>query len=464
MDREANIQLAIEALRGRSDLGVREAAYMFNIPRTTLRSRLAGSQSRQKANEIYQRLTPAEEAAVVKAVLQMSVWGWPLTIKALEAFAGHYLRTKGDSEPLGGLWYRNFLRRHPELQLKKAHNLDQQPRDRTSLPSLNRWFETYQRICATYGVTAEDTYNMDEKGVMKGIADVDNVVISRSEKTTITTQPGNRREWVSIIECIGTNGYVLPPFVIFEGKQLPQSWITPGLDPNTVIKVTPNGWTDHEVALEWLQHFDRHTKGRNRGKYRLLILDGHSSYQTFEFVEYCENNAIIPLCLPPHATHVLQPLDVGIFSPLAEAYKQLISEQSLLGATRVTNPQFLQLYQKARQTIAQNIPGAWQGAGLLPYNPEKVLAEYKPKAAPFKAVTVVPDTAVTTVNQVAQALLTACPSPLRKNVEFLHQACISALADNQALKARNEGFVRKAREARSKQANQRQSLRRSQAP
>jgi DDE superfamily endonuclease len=29
------------------------------------------------------------------------------------------------------------------------------------------------------------------------------------------------------------------------------------------------------------------------------------------FIEYCEQHHIIPLCLPPHSTHVLQPLDVG---------------------------------------------------------------------------------------------------------------------------------------------------------
>ena len=57
---------------------------------------------------------------------------------------------------------------------------------------------------------------MDEKGLMKGIGDNAKVLISRKQKMAFATQPGNR-EWVSIIECIGLNGYILPLFIIFEG-------------------------------------------------------------------------------------------------------------------------------------------------------------------------------------------------------------------------------------------------------
>jgi len=41
------------------------------------------------------------------------------------------------------------------------------------------------------------------------------------------------------------------------------------------------------VALEWLQHFNRHTKPRATSKYRLLLLDGHNSHVSFDFILYC---------------------------------------------------------------------------------------------------------------------------------------------------------------------------------
>src|SRR5271170_1385657 len=44
--------------------------------------------------------------------------------------------------------------------------------------------------------------------------------------------------------------------------------------------------------------------------YRLLILDGHGSHVTGEFLGYCIQHKIVLLVLPPHTSHLTQPLDV----------------------------------------------------------------------------------------------------------------------------------------------------------
>ena len=61
------------------------------------------------------------------------------------------------------------------------------------------------------------------------------------------------------------------------------------------------------------------------GSHRLLILDGHESHKSLAFQDLCEENKIITLCMPPHASHILQPLDVGCFAPLKRAYKKEIN-------------------------------------------------------------------------------------------------------------------------------------------
>jgi hypothetical protein len=60
------------------------------------------------------------------------------------------------------------------------------------------------------------------------------------------------------------------------------------------------------------------------GAKRLLILDGHSSHLTAGFDAFCKENGIICLCMPPHSSHLLQPLDVGVFGPLKRAYGKLV--------------------------------------------------------------------------------------------------------------------------------------------
>ena len=57
---------------------------------------------------------------------------------------------------------------------------------------------------------------------------------------------------------------------------------------------------------------------------RLLIIDGHSSHISWEFLDYCLTHDIILFCLFPHSTHLLQPLDVGLFSLLQRNYSSFL--------------------------------------------------------------------------------------------------------------------------------------------
>ncbi|KAF2178998.1 DDE-domain-containing protein, partial [Zopfia rhizophila CBS 207.26] len=229
---------------------------------------------------------------------------------------------------------------------------------------------------------------MDEKGFMKGTGDSCNVLIPVEQEHAWLTQPGDR-EWVSTIEAIGMNGYSPPAFVIFAGKQIQHSWIDPSIDRRTVLQVQQSGWTDRSIALHWLQHFDEYTRPHTVGIYRLLILDGHDSHVSLNFVQACEEAKIVPLYLPPHCTHILQPLDVGVFSPLGKAYKKEVQKHSIFGAEKIINREFLLYFQQARQQAItkQNIASAWRKAGLLPYNPLPILQEYRPKTPPFISLT-----------------------------------------------------------------------------
>jgi hypothetical protein len=59
---------------------------------------------------------------------------------------------------------------------------------------------------------------------------------------------------------------------------------------HTRLCVSEKGWTDREISLLWLQlHFEPHTRARlpDDSHYRLLVMDGHGSHVTNEFLEYC---------------------------------------------------------------------------------------------------------------------------------------------------------------------------------
>jgi len=177
-----------------------------------------------------------------------------------------------------------------------------------------------------HGVALEDIYNFDETGYAMGLIATAKV-ISRAEMTgrPFLVQPGNR-EWVTSIECINSTGWALPPCIIFKGKVHIEGWYQDeALPKDWRVEFSDNGWTTDQIGLRWLQNtFIPARNGRTIGKYRLLVLDGHASHLTPRFDEICSQNDIIPICMPAHSSHLLQPLDVGCFSPLKQTYGRLV--------------------------------------------------------------------------------------------------------------------------------------------
>lgn len=131
---------------------------------------------------------------------------------------------------------------------------------------------------------------------------------------------------MTVIETIYADGLVLPPYIILTGKQHISTWYQGGnLGPDWTIGLTDNGWTNNNYGVKWLKHFNKHTATRTVGAWRLLIIDGHESHNLKEFQDLYVEWKILALCMPSHASHLLQPLDIGCYSPLKKAYGAEIS-------------------------------------------------------------------------------------------------------------------------------------------
>jgi hypothetical protein len=150
------------------------------------------------------------------------------------------------------------------------------------------------------------------------------MVVTSSERASRAKakQPGNR-EWVTVIQGTNALGWSLPPFIVVKGTYIPLSWYDEfKLPKHWRLSVSDNGWTTNEIGLDWIKHFELYTQPRKVGRYRLLVLDGHDSYHLTEFELFCQAHNIITLCMPPNSSHILQPLDIGCFSPLKKGIRQ----------------------------------------------------------------------------------------------------------------------------------------------
>ena len=448
-DPATRLQLAIEELAKNPGVSQREIARLYGVPQSTLQARLKGRRAAEHYHQATQRLNVQEEQALIDWIERMTAWGWPPRIQHLEGMAKSLLEAKNS---LGQHWYKNFLNRHLEFKTKYTRNLDQSRKDAGSSETLKDWFELYKTIRAKYGVADEDIYNMDEKGFAMGIGDSSKVIINR--KTTPFNVHSGNRDWVSLIECISSRGTVLPAYIIFPGVECQPAWFAVMKDKKDTVRVSPNGWTDAEIGLHWLQKvFDKHTKSV-RGKYRMLIVDGHESHISIPFQEFCAKERIISLCLSPHSTHLLQPLDVGIFGPLSKAYKRLVSSQSRYGVVPVSKLDFLRFIQVARkQAITTiNIMSAWRGAGLIPFSPGHVLGKLpRSTTHPTRSETLTdaPKT-VQRIQEASDALISRMTPSSRAHVELLKTTALNAVADRVILKHTNQELIAKQAQRRQK--------------
>jgi hypothetical protein len=371
---QAAVRIYMARLNSQREISIRKAALSHGVPWETVRDRIAGRCPRKKALEEFQKLSVFEETVIEKYCLQLYAWGWPARIYQIRKMAVELLKEKGDNKPLGPNWQSRFLRRHPELKSKIS---SPRARDRFLAQDhgiFNHWFDLFLEQKEKYCVHDDDVYNMDEKGVMLGVAGKVAVIIPKTEKNPHTSNGSGNRDWATSTECISLTGRLLPSWTIFKGKLNLNKWHNTmeriGLaESGYNICTSENGWTDNELGVEYLEkHFDRHTKGIKKGEYRILVLDGHDSHITTKAIQFCLENKIILLCLPPHATHMLQPLDVGIFGPLAQAYKGMITEKYSFGATyNIDKCDFLEIWHAAREKAitAKNIESAWSKCGIL---------------------------------------------------------------------------------------------------
>jgi hypothetical protein len=313
---------------------------------------------------------------IVQYVLDLDSRGFPPRFAAVEEMANLLLTDRG-ATCVGRNWTANFIKRRPEIKSMFNRKHDYQRLLCQNPEVINNWFRCVYNTIAKYGIAEEDIHNFDESGFLMGVIATAKVVTgAESRNRPKVAQPGNR-EWVTVIQGVNSQGWIIPPFIILSGQNHLSAWYEDNdLPGDWVIAVSENGWTTNELGFAWLQHFDKHTKARTVGTYRLLILDGHESHVTAQFEQFCKDNNIITLCMPPHSSHILQPLDVGCFGPLKKAYGRQIENYMRRYINHITKVEFLPAFKEAwKATFTKdNICSGFRGAGLVPYDPEHVIS------------------------------------------------------------------------------------------
>jgi hypothetical protein len=271
------------------------------------------------------------------------------------------------------------IRYKDELDCRYLNTIDLETHKADSEHSYRQYFVVLQQKIIQYNIEPHNCYNMDEKGFLIGHLQkgkrISPKALMKAQKLICTGKDGARR-WILLIATICADGSSLPPALIYKATSgnLQDTWLQdykPEEHPCWFAS-SPNGWTSDELGLSWLQSlFDPQTSEKAKRDWRLLMLDGHGSHCTLDFLEWCHKRRILVAIYPPHSTHRLQPLDVSLFRPLATYYSQALDAH-----TR----QSLDLSSVSKRDLAfdkasseENIWSGWRKTGIEPWDPAQML-------------------------------------------------------------------------------------------
>ncbi|KAJ3454592.1 hypothetical protein MRS44_013192 [Fusarium solani] len=339
-------------------LSQNQAAQKNGVPPTTLSDRLRGLPSKSEVTQPAQLLSKSEESRLGTWILRQEALGYAPSHSQVRATVAALLRQQERERPIGVHWLTRFIKRHDDIKTKVGKR-QEAARFNSFTPMAVNWYFDIRE--SEYGwIKPENTVNVDEGGIMAGFG-LDSLVIGSSDPRRKAFLKGSQsRTWTTFIEAVTADGRLLKPGIIFKGKELQQQWFIDELRGSPTV--------------EWLKEvYLPQTQPADESDARLIILDGHGSHVSDEWMATCFLN---------------NPLDNGVFNVSKAAYrKELQKLASLTDSAPVDKVNFIKAYAKAREVgmTKKNILSGWRVTGNWPISRRKALIH--PEIQPDKKET-----------------------------------------------------------------------------
>jgi|GraSoi_2013_40cm_1033754.scaffolds.fasta_scaffold13737_1 hypothetical protein len=397
---EEAIENALAAIeRGEYD-NLAEAARTLDLPYYKLRARSLGRPPSNSRGGSNTTLSEEQDRALCEYINRCIELGRPALPIYIKQAANSILRASGSTQTVSRYWFRRWYQKHPEYHKRTTKPLSADREAAQNRMDVLQHFRKFERAIRDYHIQAENLWNFDETGFRIGCQN-GQIVITYSEIKAVYMSDPENRELITSVECVNAAGQTIDPMIVMAGAIIKEKHVANNLAAGILLATSDSGYTNDRLSIEWIKSFDRQTKAiacdppkdgeidPSTQKWRMLIMDGHGSHLTIQFVNYCYENWILPYLLPPHSTHLLQPLDVGVFQPLKHHHQVVLEESIRWGGADFDRTEFLACFQDIRQHAFKvgTIRSAWEKAGLVPLNPSRVISQMKAVSAPEREKT-----------------------------------------------------------------------------
>lgn len=181
---------------------------------------------------------------------------------------------------------------------------------------------------------------------------------------------GERGELVTFVGIINALGNTIPPVYVVPRLREPKQYIITNAQSLSLVLGNKTGLMTKELFMDVLKHIIKHTNCSTENRI-LLLLDNHRSHTSYEAIKLCKDSGISVLSFPPHSSHRMQPLDIGVFGPFKTAAAIAFNDWLLSHpGDIITIRQIGELTHKAyiRSFTMSNIISSFQKPGIWPVN------------------------------------------------------------------------------------------------
>ena len=356
---EVSMANAVEAVR-RGET-VRRAAELYNVPRSTLSDKVLSKVPLKARSGPPSYLNTEEEEELTSFLLEMAKIGYAHTRKQVIALVQQI------STVVSSGWWERYIKRHPQIALRVAVPLSMARAMASDREVLDRYFNMLEDCLQSNRILDKPAriFNCDETGVPlnpKSLKVIDKV----GSKNPSYLSSGCKSQ-ITVMACTCAAGYAIPSLIIFDRLTLNEA-MTKGEVPGTIYGLSHNGWITREIFRQWFNHF---VLSIPSARPIILMLDGHSAHYCPETISMAAEQQIILCALPPHTTHITQPLDRGCFAPLKVAWRDICHRFSARHPGRtVSRFDFCELFAKAwfKAFTMPNIINSFEATGICPFN------------------------------------------------------------------------------------------------
>nr|CAH7767142.1 unnamed protein product [Callosobruchus chinensis] len=324
---------AVKAVRNK-EMGYLKASKFFNVPKGTVERYSKSDKSPEELVKLSIGRKPVFskelENDLVKYALAMEQRFYGLRSGDMKRMAFQLaFRNKiphpfnGVTKSAGKKWLRLFLKRHPQLSMRTPQGMSAARVKSFTPEKVSGFFDLYEPEYNKIQNPSQRVFNVDETGITIVQHKHSKVISLKGKKQISTLTSAERGKLITIITCMNASGVYIPPVLIFPRKNM-KAELMIGAPAGAVAECHISGWVQTDIFTRWFKHFIKFAKPTAADPV-LLVLDGHFSHtRNIELIDLAKENHVTIICLPPHSTNKMQPLDVAFMSPLKTFYAQEI--------------------------------------------------------------------------------------------------------------------------------------------